>query len=208
MKSVLTESQIEQIAGTVNASAITSAEMKDDLTDHLCCMVEDEMSKGKEFETAYREALQRLCINGLSESQNGTIFLFTSKGWRKIDRVIYVSGIAVLAGFLLTIVMKILHVPFAGLVLMASTLGATFLFFTILIRLIKEASDKRIKTFIFGSVVPYILGFNGIFLFMLSAVFTVFHFPGAQQMLIASIVFICIAMFFFKIFRKSGNRVR
>ena len=208
MKIVLTETQIERIASTVNASAIASAEMKDDLIDHLCCIVEDEMSKGKEFDVAHIEAFKRLNLNGLNETQNGTLFLFKSKGWKRIDRMIYVSGIAAFAGFLLTVVMKLLNVPFASLVLMASSLVLLFLFILILIHLIKQVSGKSMKTFFFGSVVPYLFGFNGIGLFMYSAVFAVFDFPGAQVLLISSVVFICIALLFFKIFKKSSNRVR
>jgi len=199
MKSVLNESQIEQIADMVNGSNITSAELKEDLIDHLCCVVEDEMSKGKSFETASREALQRVCPNGLNEIQTETVFLLTSKRRKKLNRMIFVSGFVSLSGLLITIVLKLLHLPFSSIFLVLSNLVLVFLFFPfIIVRLVENIPGKR-------NIVIFAFGFIGAWSFALSGIFAVYHWPGTLYMLLSGVLNILIAfsIFFFKIFKKS-----
>jgi len=199
MESILKESQIEQIADTVSKSDIASAEMKDDLTDHLCCIVEDEMSKGKDFDTAYQAALQRFCPNGLNEIQNETQFLFTSKSRKRLDRTLYVTGFIALTGVLATVVMKTLHTPGGGIVLFATFLVAIFVFFpTVFIRLFRDLSGKK--------SIYYYFGFSGAMLLVTSAFLYVMHWPGTSLFLFLAIILIYIALFplfFVKILKKS-----
>jgi hypothetical protein len=197
MKSVLNETQIEQIADTVNGSNIKSADLKEDLIDHLCCIVEDEMSKGREFETACRTALRRVCPNGLNEIQNETVFLLPSKSRKRLDRTMYISGFIALTGMLVTAIMKILHLPFAGIVLFSTAFVVVFVFFpTIFVRLLKSGKKN----------VSYILGFIGAWLLVLSVVFKLMHWPLDNFFLLLAILFGYLGvfpLFFFKIFKKS-----
>ena len=204
MKNLLNESQIEQIADTVNKSNIASAEMKEDLIDHLCCIAEDEMLKGKDYETAYRVAMQRFSPKDLSEIQNGTVFLFTSKSRRRLEIALYISGLGVLTGVLATVVMKMLHLPFAQLVFLATVcLVLSVLTPTIIFRMIKQTPSKK--------HIPF-FGYNGILirvgalLGIISAVFRLCHWPGAVIILLLAVMLVYIAMFplfFFKVFKKS-----
>jgi len=199
MKSILNEFQIGKIADTVNEGAVTSAEMKEDLIDHLCCIVEDEMSKGKDFETAYHAAFKRVSPNGLDEIQNETVFLFTSKSRKRLDRTLYVSGFIALTGVLATAVMKTLHTPGGGLVLFASFLVAIFVFSpAAFLRLFRDVSGKK--------PIYYYFGFVGTILLVFSAFFHVMHWPGTFLFLFLAIILIYIALFplfFVKILKKS-----
>ena len=186
----MNELQIKQIADTVEASNIASAELKVDLIDHLCCMVEDEMSKGKEFETAYREALQRFCPNGLDEIQNETVFLMPSKSRKRLNRLMYVSGFAALTGILVTIIMKMLNMPFNALLFTISIFVAVLIFFPVLfIRLLTPKSKKILDR------IMYISGFLallGILLHVVKKMLDV-NFGGVPLMFISFFV----AVFFF-----------
>jgi len=197
MKSVLSETQIEQIADTVNGSNITSADLKEDLIDHLCCIVEDEMSKGNEFETACRTALRRVCPNGLNEIQNETVFLLPSKSRKRLGRTTYISGFVALTGMLFTAIMKILHLPGAGLVLMATAFVVIFVFFpTVFVHLLKSGKKN----------VSHILGFIGAWLLVLAVVFKLMHWPLDNIFFLLAILFGYLGvfpLFFFKIFKKS-----
>ena len=204
MKSVLNESQIEQIADTVSKSNISSAELKEDLIDHLCCIAEDEMSKGKDFENAYQAVLQQFCPSGLSEIQNGMVFLYTSKSRKRLDRTLYVSGVIALTGILITAVMKILYLPFAQLALMTTFCVVLLVLFpTIIIRMMKQKpGKKRIPFFGFKGVLIHV----GALLCIVSAVFHIFHWPGALIILLLATIFCYLAifpLFFFKIFKKT-----
>jgi len=204
MKSFLNESQIEKIADTVSKSNIASAELKDDLIDHLCCIAEDEMSKGKDFETAYQAVMQRFYPNSLDEIQNGTVFLFTSKSRRRLDIALFASGLGALTGALATVVMKMLHLPFAQLVFLATIcLVLSVVVPAIIIRKMKQMpGKKRIPFFGFKGVLIHI----GALLCIVSAVFCLCHWPGAIITLLLAFIFIYLAvfpLFFFKVFKKS-----
>lgn len=49
----LDENHIDFINKQISNSAITSKELKEDLIDHFCCLIEDEMRKRKSFKYAY-----------------------------------------------------------------------------------------------------------------------------------------------------------
>ena len=199
MKNMLNEFQIGKIADTVNESAISSVEMKEDLIDHLCCIVEDEMSKGKDFETAYQAAFKRISPNGLDEIQNETVFLFTSKSRKRLDRTLYVSGFIALTGVLASVVMKTLGIPGGGITLFASFLVAIFVFFpAVFIRLFRDVSGKKSIYFYFG--------FVGTMSLVISAFLYVMHWPGASLFMFLAITLVYIALFplfFVKILKKS-----
>ena len=204
MKSVLNESQIERIADMVSGSNIASAELKEDLIDHLCCVVEDEMSRGKEFEASYQTALQRVCPNGMDEIQNETLFLLPLKSRKRLDKTMYVSGFVALTGILATTIMKVLHLPFAQLVLLTTTFVVILVFLpSIFIRLMKQMpGKKRIPFFGFKGVLVYI----GAFFCIVSAVFKIAHWPFANYfLLLASIIgYVGIfPLFFFKVSKKT-----
>lgn len=58
----LTDKQVDYIVKVIGSSKITSQDMKEDLVDHLCCAIEEEMAKGKNFDNAYDLALSLIHI--------------------------------------------------------------------------------------------------------------------------------------------------
>ncbi|MCE3229574.1 MAG: hypothetical protein K0S32_4125, partial [Bacteroidetes bacterium] len=50
---MLTSLQIKAITYDVNHSGITSSELRDDLFDHICCLVEKELETQPDFKKAY-----------------------------------------------------------------------------------------------------------------------------------------------------------
>lgn len=196
MKQVLNESQIERIADTVNKSNIESAEMKTDLIDHLCCIIEDEMSKGKNFDVAYRTTLQLVSPDGLDEIQNETVYLFTSKNRKRLDRTMYVSGFTAFAGTLITAAMKIFHLPFAQLALLATAFVAMFVLFPVC--MFRQTSDKKPGYNLNATIVALLV--------VAYAVFFISDWPGAHIILL--LIVFCVycglfPLFFLKIFKKS-----
>jgi len=151
--------------------------------------VEDEMSKGNEFESAYQTALQRVCPNGLDEIQNKTEFLLNSQGRKILGRMMYISGFATLTGILVTVIRKILHLPFVDLLLTASVFVAVFFFFPVLyIRLLTPKSKKTLDRMM------YISGFVALTVLLITVIMKMLHIPGAGLMTLITAFF---AVFFF-----------
>jgi hypothetical protein len=66
--------------------------MKEDLIDHFCCAIEEEMRNGLNFKKSYDMAYQNICPDGFDEIQHETIFLLTFKKIKAMKRLVYVSG--------------------------------------------------------------------------------------------------------------------
>lgn len=68
----LTAEQVHRIRQHIEDGGITIQTLKEDLVDHLCCVVETEIRKGKTFESSFRDALNELAPSGLEDIQEAT----------------------------------------------------------------------------------------------------------------------------------------
>ncbi len=74
----LSVEQVAVIRKQVEQSGIVNETLRDDVLDHLCCVVEIKLSKGKDFNLAFQEASLELAPEGLVEIQRETVFLLNS----------------------------------------------------------------------------------------------------------------------------------
>jgi hypothetical protein len=140
---------IEQISRDVTRQEITFSHLLEELIDHLCCDVENEMKKGSSFAEAYRDVKHRMGSRRLKEIQEETLYAVDTK-YRIMKNLMKISGVTgtVLFGF--AALFKIQHWPMASVMM---TLGALILVFAFLpsalVVLWKEThSTKRIFLFI------------------------------------------------------------
>ena len=71
----LVAEQVAIIRQQVEQGGIVNETLKDDVLDHLCCVVEIKLGKGKSFDLALQEAMIELAPEGFMEIQHETIFL-------------------------------------------------------------------------------------------------------------------------------------
>lgn len=116
----LTNEQIQFIKEKINSSKIQSQELKDDLIDHFCCFIEDEIAKGSDFNSAYEKAYTIICPDGFEELENETFFLFNYKKLKSMKRIIYISAYLSAFIFASSIVFKIQHWPYTRYMLISS----------------------------------------------------------------------------------------
>jgi hypothetical protein len=99
----LTAVQEEHIINMVNQHRLTINGLRDDLIDHLCCVVEKKMSEGADFERSVNQALVELAPDGLREIEAETFYLFNSYKIIFMKKFIYfigmVSAMAMSIGF-------------------------------------------------------------------------------------------------------------
>jgi hypothetical protein len=199
MKIVLNESQIDRIADTVNKSGISSAELKENLIDHLCCMAEDEMSKGKDFETVYKDVFQRVSPKGLDEIENETLFLLTSKSRKRLKRFTNISGRVTATLCVAAAIMKVMHFPFAQIVFLAAMFCAIIVFSPgAFVSMLKWRTGK--------SKFSNIVIFSGAILLLISLMFWLLHWPLSQSILLMGVGLIYVGLFpllFYNVFRKK-----
>lgn len=90
---ILEDIEISFIKGEIEKSKISSSELKDDLLDHFCCFIENELTRRSSFESAYEKAMNHICPNGFDEIQKETIYLLNSKKTIAMKKMMYLIGL-------------------------------------------------------------------------------------------------------------------
>jgi hypothetical protein len=89
----LPQELVEVIRSRIDKSDMTMEQLKDDVLDHVCCVVESKMKDGKSFEIALQEAFHEVAPNGLDEIQRKTFYLLQSPRFFFMKGVIYSIGL-------------------------------------------------------------------------------------------------------------------
>jgi len=198
----LTDDNIEFISQIIKGCNIESAKMKEDLIDHFCCTIEEEMKKDLNFQKSYDKAYQNICPNGFDEIQRETVYLLTFKKIKAMKRLMYLSGYLTLISLTTTLFLKLSGFAYGGITLLVAAAILIFLFLpSLFINLY-----KRELTNSFSDKLKYMFGFIGMELLMVFALFRINHWPWSTSIFLAAIVIINFAFFpflFFKMYRKS-----
>lgn len=195
----LSKCQVQQIAADVENARITFSHLADDLIDHICCEVENEMYSGKSFDEAYEDVKQQVGIKTLQKIQENTQYLI-DKNYRLMKMTMKITGNVSLALLALATVMKILHLPGAGILLLFGFLVLGFVFFPS--ALYTNYKDLKGKT----SLVLHLSMYIGGLLFMFGVLFKVMHWPWAGTLLLLGwvfILFVFLPLLLIKKYRES-----
>lgn len=198
----LTDDQEKIIEDYVNAQGLKIRTLRDDIIDHLCCVVESGLGKDNTFEQLLDKAISDLAPNGLIEIQDKTVFLLNSK------RVIIMKKLTYLMGFIGSVSLtagatfKLLHLPGANQLFMMGYLVFLLIFIPLLaldrfkVSIANSLSNKW--KIILGVLSSVILGLAGIFKIM--------HLQGAHILLMSGIIIFSIGFLpflFFNMYKKS-----
>jgi hypothetical protein len=198
----LSESEIDFITQIISRSKIESIEMREDLIDHFCCAIEEEMNNGLSFEKSYQKAFQNICPNGFDEIQQETVYLLTSKNIRTMKQFMYLSAYLTVVCITTTFALKLTHTAGASVASLASFISLMFLFLpSLFLNLYKREITKSIS-----NKLMYLLGFVGILLLIASVLFKLMHWWLVPLFLFSGIAIINFAFFpllFYKMYRKA-----
>lgn len=106
----LSAEQILFIRERIDASDMRIVTLKEDVLDHLCCIVEERMSAGESFDKALDHALYQLSPEGLDEIQYETDYLF-KQNTIPMKKFMYSIGLVTSISFTMGLMMKLLHMP-------------------------------------------------------------------------------------------------
>ena len=200
----LSKEYIDIIRYRIDQSDITMHTLKDDVLDHVCCVVEQKIKEGKSFEIALQEAFHEVAPRGLDEIQRKTFYLLNSPKIIFMKKVMYLTGlicaITVSVGWLFAT----LRWPGGREIFNIGFLGFLWVFVPMLVvdryrvRMRKPASEK-IKI-VLGAVSGFTVG--------LSLVFKLLHLQGADIVLIVGMlmfIFGFLPIFFFNLYKTAVN---
>ena len=198
----LADEQVEFIRTQIDKSAITLPSLKDDLLDHFCCFIEDQMSKGNSFEAAYAQAYIEICPNGLAEIQKETIFLLLTKKIIAMKMFMYFIGLITSMSISIGWLFKVLNWPGGDKLFTYGFLGFVLLFLPMLAierykLTFNEALSEKLKIS---------LGFASAIITGLAVLFKLMGLQGASMLLIFGAClfsFGFLPFFFFRMYRKA-----
>ncbi|MFO7852679.1 MAG: hypothetical protein ACQERS_10620 [Bacteroidota bacterium] len=137
------DDNVDLIRKDIINRGLTYEPLVDDILDHLCCMVEEEMESGYSFEQSYSTALNSIGDNRLPEIQHRTLLLLDKK-FQKMKKLTYFLGLASVIIILIGAISKYMHWPGAGieltLGLLVIVLGFLPLYFIVTYR---KQTEKR-----------------------------------------------------------------
>jgi hypothetical protein len=195
----LTDDQVDFIMDDMKANGIVLEDLRHNLLDHICCIIENEMSESDDFNAFYRSVLPRFFKKELREIQDETENLLTFKNYYAMKRILKISG---LLSSILTIVgalFKTFHLPGAGIMLVVGAGLFCFLFLPLLIALKFKDEDKQVDKWVFG------FGFFLAMLISTGVLFKFMHWPFANILMLSGLfafLFVYVPLYFFTRIRR------
>jgi hypothetical protein len=195
------DDNLERIKTDLARLGITYDRLMEDLLDHVCCLVEEEMNRGVDFESSYDHVLGAIGETQLKDIQHRTL-LNLDKKFQRMKNFTYLFG---LSSALLTIVgafFKRMHWPAAG-ILITVGIALVVLVFLPLYFVTNHREQVEKKNPIYA-----IVGYLTLALLLTSALFKIMHWPGTSIMIQVGVGFLVIGfipLYVVNVFQRSGK---
>lgn len=198
----LTPEQEDLIADFVDVQGLTLPSLRDDVIDHLCCVIENDLNKGRPFDQLLQAAVLDLAPNGLKDIQTQTVFLLNSKRIIAMKKLMYLVGFLGAITLTAGVTMKLLNMPWAYELFSVGFLTLLLVFVPLLALdrykvAISKALTERLKI-ILGTTAAVMVGLSGLFKMM--------HLQGAEALLMLGAIVFAIGFlpfFFFTMYKRS-----
>ena len=202
MIATVLDDNYERIRDDLLNRGLTYNPLMDDVLDHVCCMVEEQMLEGSDFESSYCQVLATIGEKQLPEIQHQTL-LNLDKNFQRMKNFTYIFG---LSSALLTIIgafFKKMHWPGAGILVSVGILLMVLVFLPLyFISNQKEQAEKK-------NPVYAIVGYLTLALLLAGALFKLMHWPGAALVLQLGTGFLIIGfipLYVVNAFQRSGSK--
>ncbi len=200
----ISDQQIDYILNDIRRNGVEMEDLQLNLLDHVCCIIEQNLKEGDDFELFYRSVITQFYKKELREIEEETINLLTFKNYYSMRKFMFVSGALSAAAFIIGSILKVLHLPGAAVILVLGFAILSFVFLPLLFILkIRETNTARDKL---------ILGLGTCLgmLYCLAMLFKIMHWPGANIMWVSMLVIaltIFIPVYFFTGIRNPETKV-
>lgn len=198
----LNDRQVDFILNDIRARGVDMEDLQYNLLDHICCIIEQNLEPGGDFEDFYQKTIPRFYKHGLWEVEEEAILLLTFKHYYSMKKIMYVSGLAASLLMIAGIIFKFMHWPGAAVMLVLSIPVISLVFLpTFFILKAREKHDTRDKAMMGIGAIPAIFIAMGI-------LFKVMHWPGANMLggIAIAIMAIFIPVYFFTGIRKPEKK--
>ncbi|MBL1281387.1 MAG: hypothetical protein COA33_014000 [Fluviicola sp.] len=170
----ITDDEIDFILADIERKGIVTEDVRYNILDHVCCIIENELPQNGNFKEFYRNTIARFYKKELLEIERETENLLTFKYYFAMKRTLKIIGLLSVIFILLGAVFKAMHWPGAGVIIVSGFFFFCFIFIPLNIILTfrddKKATNRLVIT------LGMILTTTGIF----GLLFKVMHWPLAN----------------------------
>lgn len=185
MIDIIIDEKVEWIESDLIGRGLKYGSLREDLIDHICCLLEESMNTGKDFDSSYSEILESIGDNRLREIEHQTLLELDQK-FQKMKKLTYIIGIVSAIVILFGSLSKRMHWPLAGIELTLGLIAIVFVFLPLyFVVTYREQSDKK------GIIYP-VIGYLTIASLLTGVIFRIQHWPGANTVLIIAMAVLII----------------
>jgi hypothetical protein len=151
----LSDKQIDYIINDIRARGVEMESLQNDLVDHICCVVEQNLEASGDFENFYSSVIKTFYRKELKEIEEETISLLKNKNYYSMKKVMITSGIISAALMTMGIILKFMNMPGASFGIVTGITLFSFIFLPLMFILkVKEKQQTKDKVLLgLGSVV-------------------------------------------------------
>jgi len=200
----VTNEQVDYILDDLSSRGIVLEDLRDDLLDHMCCIIECEMSEDDNFYRFYESVLPRFFKESLEEIQRETNNLLQFKNFYSMIRTMKITGLLTVVFTIFGAIFKTLHLPGAGAMIVLGGFLFSFIFLPLLIAIKLRDEESRTDKYVLS------LGFLIAIFLAVGVIFKLMHWPGATMLMLSGTVgltFIYTPLYFFSRFRRPELRL-
>lgn len=177
----LTDEQVDFIRKEIESHGISLPDLQANLIDHMCTIIENEMSDSDDFHSFFYSILPRFFHDNLHEIEMETIQLIHQQKFKHMKKALNVSLLTSAIILVLGVIFKIYHLPGAAACFVAGTGISALAVFPILSIVLYKQPLTLIQK------VVDLLGTLNVLLFSVGCLFKVMHWPMATILMLTGI---------------------
>jgi hypothetical protein len=200
----LSDQQIDFILDDISARGVEMESLQQNLLDHVCCIIEQNLEANGDFESFYKKTIKTFYKDALWEIEEETLLLLTYKNYYAMKKVMITSGSFSAAAMIFGILFKFMHWPGASALIILG-IGTSSLIFLPLLFILKSKDKHQTKDKIILG-----LGILAGILLSLSILFKVMHWPYVMILGYASVILIGLVLlpiFFITGIKNPENKI-
>lgn len=178
----ISDKQLDFILDDIERKGIVTEDVKYNILDHVCCIIENKMESKGNFEKVYEDTIAQFYLKELSEIEDETQKLLTFKHYYAMKRTLKISGIISIILIILGIIFKSLHLPGAGALIVLSL--AFFSLFFIPLNIVLKFQDDQEKSNRLMMTIGMLTASGA----TIGVLFKIMHWPYANMLMLTSLL--------------------
>ena len=167
----LDDAHIEFIRSDIRSRGVTTDALIDDIVDHVCCLLEERVGEGDDFNEVYVGIINKFYGSTLSDIETETQLLKQFKNYYTMKKTMLYSGLFATISLIAGLILKFTHSPGAAFLIVVGIIVFSFLFLPLIVVL--KTRDQGPKRDIMLTAVGSLCGM----LFALGTLFKIMYWP-------------------------------